>query len=287
MRNDVEGDLLGELARRCAVVDENALGLGPELVDAFLAGARHRLVGGNDHALDLGKVVQRLQSHHQLRRRAVRVGDDVLAVVAGHVLVEHMRIDLGHHQRHIAVVTPEARIIDHDAAGAADLFAIFLGDGRTCRHQGEIDAGEVEVFEVLYLEALVPKADFLALRARRGQRDDFAGRKLAFAEDVEHFAAHIARGSDDGDPITHLCQSLLPVPPRGAWRPRHVASGLSPAGDARGSAQRVFLVVLAASAIARIIRGAIVRLFSAVLNTPDSPSLEAVRRFYARLAKSQ
>ena len=109
---------LVNLLRRGAVVDEDALGLGPELVDAFLAGAGDRLVGRDDDALDRGEVVQRLQRHHQLRRRAVGVGDDVLAVVARHVGVEHVRVDLGHDQRHVGVVAPEARIIDDDAAGA-------------------------------------------------------------------------------------------------------------------------------------------------------------------------
>jgi hypothetical protein len=57
--------------------DEDALGLVEQLVHAFLAGAGDRLIGRDDDALDLG-VVQRLQRHHQLRGRAVRVGDDVL-----------------------------------------------------------------------------------------------------------------------------------------------------------------------------------------------------------------
>jgi len=48
----------------------------------------------------------------------------------------------------------------------------------------------------------------------------------AFLEDVQHFAAHIARGPDDGDAIAHLCLSftertvpLRPVRPQRKARP--------------------------------------------------------------------
>ncbi len=106
-----------------------------------LPAPRNRLVGRDHHALDLAPCLQRLQRHHHLRRRAVRVGDDVLAVVARHVGVEHMRVHLGHHQRHIGVVAPEADELSTTmAAGRADLLAIFLGHRRARRHQREIDA---------------------------------------------------------------------------------------------------------------------------------------------------
>jgi hypothetical protein len=45
VRNDVEGDLLGELPGRRAVIDEDAFGLGPELVLPLLAGTRDGLIG--------------------------------------------------------------------------------------------------------------------------------------------------------------------------------------------------------------------------------------------------
>jgi hypothetical protein len=77
MRDDVEGDLLGELLgldgrrRRCP-------GLLEQLVHARLAGAGDRLIGRDDDALDLRPVMQRLQRDDQLRGRAVGIGDDVL-----------------------------------------------------------------------------------------------------------------------------------------------------------------------------------------------------------------
>jgi hypothetical protein len=129
VRDDVEGDLLGELPGRRLVVDEDALGLVVELVDAFLAGARDRLIGRNHDPLDRREIVQGLQRHHHLRRRAVRVGDDVLAVRLRHIGVEHVGVHLGHHQRHIGVIAPEAGIIDDHRPGRPDPLAPLAGDG--------------------------------------------------------------------------------------------------------------------------------------------------------------
>ena len=58
---------------------EDGARLVEELVHRVLAGAGDRLIGRDDDALDLRVVVQRLQRHDELRGRAVRVGDDVLA----------------------------------------------------------------------------------------------------------------------------------------------------------------------------------------------------------------
>ena len=81
MRDDVEGDSLGELLRPRPIGDEHGARLLEQLVHGLLAGARDRLVGGHHDAPDRRRVVQRLQRHDQLRGRAVRVGDDVLACV--------------------------------------------------------------------------------------------------------------------------------------------------------------------------------------------------------------
>jgi hypothetical protein len=79
----------------------DALGLVPQLVHAFLAGARHRLIGGHDDAGDRRGVMQRLQRHHKLRGRAIGIGDDVAPVGACHVLFQHMSVHFGHDERHI------------------------------------------------------------------------------------------------------------------------------------------------------------------------------------------
>ena len=76
--NDVERDALGELLRLDRVGDEHRARLREQFVHRLLAGARHRLIGRDDDALDLRRVVQRLQRHDELRGRAIGIGDDVL-----------------------------------------------------------------------------------------------------------------------------------------------------------------------------------------------------------------
>ena len=93
MRNDVEGDLLGEFFGLRRLGDENALGLVPQLVHGLLTGAGDGLIGRDHHALDLGAVVQRLQHHDELGGRAIGIGDDVLL---GETF-DSVGIDFGHH----------------------------------------------------------------------------------------------------------------------------------------------------------------------------------------------
>jgi hypothetical protein len=52
----------------------------------------------------------------------------------------------------------------------------------------------------LHLQRLVAEGDFLADRAARGEGHHLVGGKPALFENVEHFAAHIAGGADDGRP---------------------------------------------------------------------------------------
>ena len=76
MRDDVEGDLLGEFHALDRIGDEHGAGLAEQFVHRVLARARHRLIGGHHHALDFRFVVQRLQRHDKLRGGAVGIGDD-------------------------------------------------------------------------------------------------------------------------------------------------------------------------------------------------------------------
>jgi hypothetical protein len=55
------------------------------------------------------------------------------------------------------------------------------------------------------LERPVAEADLAALAAARGERDHLVGGKRALGQNGKHFAAHVARGPDHRDPITH-CQ---------------------------------------------------------------------------------
>ena len=76
---------------------EHRLGLREQFVHCLLAGAGHRLIGRDHDALDPGLVMQRLQRHHELRGRAVRIGDDALLAEAR----DRVGIHLRHDQRHV------------------------------------------------------------------------------------------------------------------------------------------------------------------------------------------
>jgi hypothetical protein len=155
--------------------------------------------------------VQRLERDHERRGRAIRIGDDAFLAEAN----DSIGIDLRHDQRNVGVVAPAGGIIDHDRAGRRDLRRPFLRHGRARRHQADIDVGEVVMLERFGLERRVAEADLAALAAARGERDDLVGGKRSLGEDAEHFAAHIARGSDHRDPVTHCQLQRFAAPPAG------------------------------------------------------------------------
>ena len=181
------------------VGDENAFRLVPQLVHRLLARAGNGLIGRDHDALDRRSVVQRLQRDNKLRRGAIRVRDDVLLLEADDGVGVHLR----HNQRHIQIHTPCARIIDDDAAGLADLRRPVFRHVAARRHQREIAFRKVERRKVLAFQRFVAKRDFHAGRAARGDGENLVHREFALVEDVQHFAAHIARGADDSDVIAH------------------------------------------------------------------------------------
>src|SRR6185312_17446615 len=63
--------------------------------------------------------------------------------------------------------------------------------------------GEVVGVEHLCLQRPVAEGHLGTERAARGERHDLADRKAAFFQNVEHFAAHIARGADYRNLETH------------------------------------------------------------------------------------
>ena len=199
MRDQVEGDPLGELLVLHLVGDEYGARLREQFVHAFLAGAGDRLVGRDDETLDRGMIVQRLQRNNELGRGAVRIGDDVLLREA----LDSVGIDLGYDQRNVAVVAPGRRIVDHDTALGGDLRRPFLRYRAAGRHQADVAVGEVVILERLDLERLVAIGNFLADRAARGERHDGIGRKPAVGEDFEHLAPDIAGRACDCDCKAH------------------------------------------------------------------------------------
>ena len=86
----------------------------------------------------------------------------------------------------------------------ADLRRPFLRDRAARRHQADVGAGEIVIFERFADKRLVAEGNLRADRARRGERDDFIGGKPALGEDIEHFAPDIPGRADDGDLETHF-----------------------------------------------------------------------------------
>ena len=197
--------------------------------------------------------MQRLQCHNHLSGRTVRVRDDVLLGIA----INRFGVTLGHNQRHVRIITIERRVIDDDAAGGCSLGCIFLGRTRAHGEQRHVPAREIEGVQVLCLQSLFAKADFGAKRPARRQHGNLVYRELTLRENVQHFAAHIPRGTCDNDFIAHLDDSFrlgrrrIPQPRRGAkrnammacikvsdamarfghWRP--IVRGPSPSGPAQ------------------------------------------------------
>src|SRR3954462_2329169 len=72
----------------------------------------------------------------------------------------------------------------------------------------------------LAFERLVAKRNLRTEAPRRGECNHLVGRKSPFGEDVEHFTAYIAGGTDNSNFVTHrslhggsLGQIAPPVPP--------------------------------------------------------------------------
>ena len=175
------------------------LGLREQLLHRLLAGAGHRLIGRDHDALDRRLVVQRLERDDELRGRAVRVGDDALLAEARDRVGVHLR----HDQRHVRVVAPGRRVIDHHRAGGGDLRRPFLRHRSARRHQADVGVGEIVVVERFGLERLVAVGHFLPEALARCERDHLVGGEFPLGEDVHHLAAHIAGGAYDGDLVAH------------------------------------------------------------------------------------
>ena len=225
-----------------AVADEDVARLLEQLVHAALARARNRLVGRDHHPLDLRRVVQRLQRHHQLRGRAVRVGDDVL-------LRDSRRSLPG---------SPPARSAERPGPSgtasccrspcsrpwrrSAHRFSRLPSRRRTSAMSQPAKSKCSMVLD-LELLAAVAEVDHVAGRARRGDRRHLVERELPLGQDVQDLATDIAGRSDDRDPVTHI---LLRSACRGRLSHRPGESDMAlPSARAKGGCMRRPVLLLA------------------------------------------
>ncbi len=147
-----------------------------------------------------GAIVQRLERHHHLDGRAIRIGDDAALLIER----DRLRIDLGHDQRHVLVHAELRGVVDHHRAGLGGTRRMDRRDLGARREQRDVDALEIEGVEIAHLEhRVVAERDLAADRARRGDGMDLGGRKLAFGENTQHLAADIAGGADHRDLESH------------------------------------------------------------------------------------
>ena len=132
------------------------------------------------HPLDTGGVVDRLECHDHLHRRAVRVGDD--AVVARQVI----GVDLGDDQRHALVHAPGARVVDDDGSPPRRTRSPFGRDRAAGREESEVESLDRVGIECANLERAAAMLDLSCRRSARRQtaRSRLAG-KSALGHHVE------------------------------------------------------------------------------------------------------
>ena len=77
------------------------------------------------------------------------------ALLAGVVARDRLRIDFGNDQRHVGVHAEMRRVVDDYAAGGTGARRMDGGNLGARRKQSDIDAAEIEGFEIADLEDLV------------------------------------------------------------------------------------------------------------------------------------
>ena len=87
---------------------------------------------------NVGELLDDVQCHDHLDRRAVRVSDD-----PSRAYESIGSIDLGYDEGDVLLHTEGAGVIDHHSTMAGDIFRIFEGDTSTCRDEGDIYISEV------------------------------------------------------------------------------------------------------------------------------------------------
>ncbi len=160
--------------------------------------------------------MQRLQRHNHLGGRTVRVRDDHLFLIAKH----RIGIHLWHDQWHIRIIAVKAGVIDHHTARSRRLGRINLGRIRADGKKRHIPTGEIKGIKIFAFQGLVAKTDFCSHGFTRRKRHNLIHREFPLSEDIQHFAAHVARGPNDSDSIAHHGLHLCPSAPYPKAAPR-------------------------------------------------------------------
>ena len=154
------------------------------------AGARNGLVARDHQAHQLGLVVQHLEHRHRDHRRAVGVGDDALRAVA-----RLGEVDFGDDQRHLVVLAPGRRVVDHRHPGRGEPRCL---DPRHRRARGEhrdVQTGRVGGLGVFDFDFLAAERQLAPLRTGRREKPHAGRREVALVEQPAHHLAHLAGGT--------------------------------------------------------------------------------------------
>ena len=195
MRNDVVGELEGELLHRRLPAGPQLGVLPHQLVHGRRPGAAGRLVGGDMHARNVRKALDGVQRHDHLDRRAVGVGDDpprgVLRIPG---------IDLRYDQRHVGVHAERARIVDHHGAVLRDRRGELARRAGPGRREGEIHAAEiVVVLQQPHRQVPSPEPVGAPRAALRSEQQQLVDRQRPLPENLQELLAHGAAGAHDCD----------------------------------------------------------------------------------------
>ena len=167
------------------MVEQRACLLG-QFVDRLLAGTRYCLVSRHVNTRDSYRVLDGLECHHHLYRRAIRIGDDAAILV----LRDGMRIHFRHHQRNIPVVAEVRGIVDHHATGSRSHRRVLFRDAAACREQTDLGFGKVESFHVYDGKFLSLEAHCGTRRTAGSERVKIAHRELALFQYRQHRLSH-------------------------------------------------------------------------------------------------
>ena len=143
------------------------------------------------YAADVREILDRLQRHDHLDRRAVGVGDN-----AARSVLRIAGIDLGHHQGHIGIHAEGARIVDHNGSMPGDRLCKLARCPGTGRRQGEIHPLEIVVV-LQQLDGNIFSAEFVrpSRTAFRTEQQQGVDPQVAFLQNFQKFLAHSPAGA--------------------------------------------------------------------------------------------
>mmetsp|Transcript_12242 Transcript_12242/g.33420 ORF Transcript_12242/g.33420 Transcript_12242/m.33420 type:complete len:246 (-) Transcript_12242:134-871(-) len=172
-------------------------GLLPQLLHGSCTSSGRSLVGGHNHALDGGQLVQGGDGHEGDDGRAVGVGNDAaLADLAvGHVVRVDLRDDQGHTLSHSEC----AAVVNDHCASLSCQGPELLADGAASAEQGNVHILEAVSCQLLHLIRLAIKLLLLPGRPSGGQHLHVAVREVALLQHRQELLTYGAGNAHDGD----------------------------------------------------------------------------------------